>query len=211
MSAHAMPSPGPGGRLVLLAALSVAAASGCGQREAATAPKRSAQTDQQAIDAATATERKYLEALPKGDLAYLAPCANGSPEFIRLVEVSQGSAQGYSLAITADARGAVAIWQGLQRAADGTWQPTGHQGMRLDVNGWRQLRQMLVELELDDHVRPDAMTLPKGPGEGRFFAYCLEGRPHLGTQRLVDDHGADALAVRMRRLAGNAYSPPPRE
>jgi hypothetical protein len=202
------------GRLAFASALVLASAGCDDERAAMPAPKRTAQTDQQAIAAATQTERDYQKALARGDLAFLAPCGSGSPEFIRLVDVSDATARGYSLAITADARGAVAIWQGLQRAEDGTWQPYGPKGMRLDVNGWRQLRQMLGEMKFDDTVHHDSTTLPKrGPGAGRFFAYCLEGRPHLGThaQRAVDDGGADAFAVRMRRLAGNHYSPPARE
>jgi len=190
------------------------AVAGCGRDAAPAKPiVTAAQLDKQAIDAATATERRYQSALAKGDLAFLGECRPGSPESIRLVDIAGEGARGYSLAITADAHGAVAIWQGLQHVGGGKYQAYGPQGMRLDGNGWRQLQQMLMELHLDE-VRPggDGIAPKRAPGGGPFFAYCLDGQAHLGTraQRVVDDSGAEQLAVRMRRLAGNYYSPPAR-
>ena len=117
---------------VLLDALLLPALGACGRDAAPAKPRQSAaQQAQQAIDAATAAERRYQDALARGDLAYLPECNAGSPEMIRLVEMSTDGAQGYSLAMTADARGAVAIWQGLLHGKDGKYQGYGPQGMRL--------------------------------------------------------------------------------
>jgi hypothetical protein len=198
--------------LALAAAVSIAACTGCGRDVAtpvATAPPAPVPTDKQAIEAATANERLYQDALAKGNLAFLAACAPGSPESVRLVEMADDDSQGYSLAITADTRGAVAIWQGINHVGGVKYQAFGPQGMRLDGNGWRQIRQLLGDPAFAEHARPDM------PGSARsasraFVVSCLDGE-----RRMVDRFGgADASSeyeravVTMRRLAGNAYSPP---
>ena len=190
------------GKLRVVATL--LALTGCG-REPPSAPVSPALTDQQAIEAATATERKYQAALAKGDLAFLGECAAGSPEAMRLVDMAADDSQGYSLAIVADARGAVAIWQGLQRLGPKKYQAYGPKGMRLDVNGWRQLRQLLVEAPffsgegpIDDSMRPPSRA---------FLVSCLDGERRVSAPRMSPT-SFDQFAVRMRRLSGNYYSPP---
>jgi hypothetical protein len=188
-------------------ALALALLAGCGRDAAPVQAPSAVQTDQQAIAAATATERKYQDALAKGDLAFLAECAPGSAESMRLVEMAADDAQGYSLAVIADARGAVAIWQGIQRLGDRKYQAYGPKGMRIDGNGWRQLRQQLLESSFVDEAEvPNTSFLSSRP-PGAFLVSCLDGGRRLA--RATDGPGDfDRIAVRMRRLAGNYYSPP---
>jgi hypothetical protein len=191
--------------ILRFAAAALLGLAGC-QREPApvAAPSRAA-TDKQAIEAATAAERRYQDALARGDLAYLADCNASSPEVIRLVEMSTDGSQGYSLAMTADARGAVAIWQGLLHAKDGKYQGYGPQGMRLDVNGWRQVRQRVVELR-DAAASGDTLGAPTR----EFMVFCLDGR-RGGVDAATQPEAFEAAAVHMRRLGGNYYSPPPHQ
>ena len=201
----------PLSRRVVVLALLLAA---CSRDPAPVAAPAPVITDKQAIDAATANERLYQDALAKGDLAFLAGCNAGAPESIRLVDLSGDSASGYSLAITADARGAVAIWQGLSRTPAGTYQAFGPQGMRLDGNGWRQLRQKLMEAvaSANPGVR-SGIPQPRQALPNPFVAYCLEGRPSVAWAEAAfpdGSRGFESLAVSMRRLSGNRYSPPAR-
>ena len=200
----------------LAAALSIAALAGCG-RDAPTPGATPAPaptpvlTDKQAIEAATANERLYQDALAKGDLAFLAECAPGAPDSVRLVEMAEDDSQGYSLAMTADARGAVAIWQGINHVGDGKYQAYGPHGMRLDGNGWRQVRQLVGDEALVRRARPDMPG--SAPSASRAFVVsCFDGE-----RRTVDRFGGtspggpteyERAVVTMRRLAGNYYSPP---
>jgi hypothetical protein len=164
-------------------------------------------TDKQAIEAATANERLYQDALAKGELAFLASCAPGSPESVRLVEMADDDSQGYSLAITADAHGAVAIWQGINHVGAGKYQAFGPHGMRLDGNGWRQIRQLLGDPAFAQQARPD-MPGSASIASRAFVVTCLDGE-----RRTVDRFGGrsgdyERAVVTMRRLAGNYYSPP---
>jgi hypothetical protein len=194
--------------LVVVAMVAMAACGRAGAPQPA-APS-SAQLDKQAIEAATARERNYQAALAKGDLAYLDECATGATDSIRLVEVGADRSQGYSLAVLPDARGAVAIWQGLQHAGGGKYTAYGPQGMRLDGNGWRQLRQALVEPDFALHVEP--VTLPWKPRAypQAFIAYCLDGHPFSAAAPASADErlAFERTAVAMRKLGGNYYSPP---
>jgi hypothetical protein len=178
-------------------------AAGCGRDPSASAPVlSSAQRDQQAIAAATETERAYQVELAKGHLDPPGACQAGSVDFVRLVDVAGDGSQGYSLAITPDARGAVAIWQGLVRGAGGAYQAYGPKGMRLDVNGWRQIRQGLEETKdpyVEDSLAPRASSA--------FFVACLDGKRHSMRANMAPAQ-FDRVAVKMRRLAGNYYSPP---
>jgi hypothetical protein len=189
---------------LLVAILVLTGLAGCKREPAPVTAPAPVVTDKQAIEAATAVERKYQDALAKGDLAFLATCAPGSPEAMRLVEMAPDDAQGYSLAITADARGAVAIWQGIRRLGPKNYQAYGSQGMRLDGNGWRQLRQLLVESPFAEGERVgDSLSTPPRS----FLVSCLDGK--RGIARASVYPGAfDRIAVRMRRLSGNYYSPP---
>ncbi|MGH8029145.1 MAG: hypothetical protein ACREO3_04325 [Arenimonas sp.] len=201
----------PSGRQILAIAV-VLAVGACARDDAPAQPIVSAaQRDKQAIDAASLRERAYQAALAKGDLAFLGGCAPGADESIRLVETGSGN-NGYSLAIVPDKRGAVAIWQGLQHVGNGKYSAYGPHGMRLDVNGWRQLRQALVEPDFAmdaQSVAEPAKVLRAYPET--FIAYCLDGHafvavapPAAADERL----GFERSAVTMRRLAGNYYSPP---
>jgi hypothetical protein len=196
-------------RHVLVAIVMLAGVAGC-QRESApvAAPAAApAMTDQQAIDAATALERKYQDALAKGELDFLAECGPVSAESMRLVEMATDDAQGYSLAVIADARGAVAIWQGIQHLGEGKYQAYGPKGMRLDVNGWRQLRQSLSESSFVDGEKVvDGDGLFLAPTRS-FLVFCLEGERGMASATTASAE-FDRIAVRMRRLAGNYYSPP---
>jgi hypothetical protein len=190
---------------IFVASVVLAGLVGCKREPVPITAPKPVVTDEQAIQAATATERQYQNALAKGDLAFLAKCAAGSPEAMRLVEMAPDDAQGYSLAITADTRGAVAIWQGIRRLGPKNYQAYGSQGMRLDGNGWRQLRQLLVESPFAEGGRPvdDSLTLPPRS----FLVSCLAGERRMA--RAPDSPAAfDRIAVRMRRLSGNYYSPP---
>ena len=191
--------------LPLLCCLALA---GCGSPPPVEKAAPRALTDKQAIDAATATERKYQDALAKGDLAFLAECSPDSAESLRLVEMSADDAQGYSLAVMADARGAVAIWQGLQRIGDRKYQAFGPRGMRLDVNGWRQLRQQLVESRFvtgQAVIGSDDAFIQSA--HGGFLVFCLDGERRLARES-DGPTDFDRIAVKMRRLGGNHYSPP---
>jgi hypothetical protein len=184
--------------LVVLPALA-----GCGRDAAPEKPRQgAAQQARQAIDAATAAERRYQAGLARGDLASMAECNASAPEVIRLVEMSTDGSQGYSLAMTADARGAVAIWQGLLHAKDGKYQGYGPQGMRLDVNGWRQVRQLVVEIR-DATTSGDMLGAPTR----EFMVFCLDGK-RGGVDAATQPDAFEAAAVHMRRLGGNYYSPP---
>lgn len=194
-------------------ALAVLAIGACGREQAPAAAPAPAMTEQQAIDAATARERAYQEALAKGDLGFLADCTLDGPESVRLVDMADDDSQGYSLAVTTDPHGAVAIWQGIQRLPTGAYQAYGARGMRLDGNAWRQLRQALVDPGFAVQAQPDSVAPGAAGGgahRGTFVVYCL-----AGERRSVQDPGGMAgvnaferTAVTMRRLAGNHYSPP---
>jgi hypothetical protein len=185
---------------------------GCGREPAApSVAPAPVVTDKQAIDAATASERLYQDALAKGDLAFLASCGPGSPESVRLVEMADDDSQGYSLALTADARGAVAIWQGINHVGGGKYQAFGPHGMRLDGNGWRQVRQLVGDEAFARRARPD-MPGSAPTASRAFVVTCLDGE-----RRTVDRFGGSSpggpteyerAVVTMRRLAGNYYSPP---
>jgi hypothetical protein len=196
-------------RNVLVAIVMLAGLAGC-QRESAPEAARApvpVPTDQQVIDAATVLERKYQDALAKGELDFLAECGPGSAESMRLVEMAADDAQGYSLAVIADARGAVAIWQGIQHLGEGKYQAYGPKGMRLDVNGWRQLRQSLSESSFVDGEKVvDGDGLFLAPTRS-FLVFCLEGERGMASATTASAE-FDRIAVRMRRLAGNYYSPP---
>ena len=199
----------PRSRHVALVALLLLA--GCSREPAApVAAPAPVITDKQAIEAATANERRYQDALAKGDLAFLE-CAAGSPESVRLVEMADDDSQGYSLAITADARGAVAIWQGINHVGGDKYQAYGPHGMRLDGNGWRQIRQLLGDEAFVQHARPNAPGAASTASRA-FVVSCLDGE-----RRVVDRFGGSSpngpteyerAVVTMRRLAGNYYSPP---
>jgi hypothetical protein len=196
-------------RNVLVAIVMLAGLAGC-QRESAPEAARApvpVPTDQQVIDAATVLERKYQDALAKGELDFLAECGPGSAESMRLVEMAADDAQGYSLAVIADARGAVAIWQGIQHLGEGKYQAYGPKGMRLDVNGWRQLRQSLSESSFVAGEKGVAGDGPVPAPSRAFLAYCLDGERRV-ARASEDRSGFERIAVRMRRLAGNYYSPP---
>jgi hypothetical protein len=194
-------------------AVVLALLAGCGRHEPPPPIPSAAQQDQAAIAAATAVERRYQDALARGELDWLADCAADAPETVRLVDMADDDAQGYSLAVTADAHGAVAIWQGIQRLGPDKYQAYGPKGMRLDVNGWRQLRQQLVDPEFEALVRSDFGASPpagKYVGIQTFLASCLRGERRV-VERTTNGQGRLAFeraAVTMRKLAGNYYSPP---
>jgi hypothetical protein len=200
------------GVVVAFPALLAALLAACGERPATPPAPSAAQLDKQAIDAATERERDYQANLATGDLPYLGGCKPGAGDSIRLVDI--GSTQGYSLAVVPDARGAVAVWQGLQHAGNGKFSAYGPRGMRLDVNGWRQLRQALAEPDFASRAEPIAepgKVLRRYPET--FIAYCIEGRAFLAAAPATPDErlAFERTAVAMRRLAGNYYSPPSSE
>ncbi len=191
----------------LAAALSITLVGGCGRDPAPAAAPAPVITDKQAIEAATANERQYQDALAKGDLAFLAACGPGAPDSVRLVEMADDDSQGYSLAITADVRGAVAIWQGINHVGGGKYQAYGPHGMRLDGNGWRQVRQSLTESSFVSGEKVvDGDGLFVAPTRS-FLVFCLEGERGVASTPTASAE-FDRIAVRMRRLAGNYYSPP---
>lgn len=190
----------------LLVASALLALAGCGRDPAPVAAPAPVITDKQAIDAATANERLYQDALGKGELAFLPTCAPGSPETVRLVEMADDDSQGYSLAMTADARGAVAIWQGINHVGGGKYQAYGPHGMRLDGNGWRQVRQLLGDPVFAQRARPEMPS--STPSAARaFVVMCLDGERRT-VERFDGSNDYERAVVTMRRLAGNHYSPP---
>jgi hypothetical protein len=179
---------------MLVATLLVA----CGERAAVPMAPSAAEFDKQAIAAATERERRYQAEIASGHLDFIE-CSPGTSEAVRLVDMDSGGTLGYSLAITADAHGAVAIWQGIQRTGAGKYQAYGPKGMRLDGNGWRQVRQALTE----DYVLPDSFSQPPPT----FLVTCLAGE-RTRVDAATEWAKVDRIAVAMRRLAGNYYSPP---
>jgi hypothetical protein len=190
----------------------LAVLAGCDRAPPAAPGPSTAQRDQQAIAAATERERAYQAALAKGDLPFLGGCAPDAGDSIRLVESGNGN-DGYSLAVVADDRGAVAIWQGLQHAGGGKYSAFGPHGMRLDGNGWRQLRQALLEPDFATGAEPVAEPARvQRVYPDAFIAYCLDGHAFLAAAPAATDErlAFERTAVAMRRLAGNYYSPPAR-
>jgi hypothetical protein len=189
-------------------------AAACGRDDAARTPAPSAaQLDKQAIDAATERERGYQAALGKGNLPFLDGCAPNSVDAIRLVDIGTGGSQGYSLAIVPDPRGAVAIWQGIQHVGGGKYSAYGPNGMRMDGNGWRQVRQSLVEPDFALGAEPVAEPARvQRAYPATFIAWCVDGAAFLVAEPTSPDErfAFERTAVAMRRLAGNYYSPPAR-
>jgi hypothetical protein len=194
--------------LLIVVALLVA---GCGREPAAPARRAPADAVADAIAAATATERRYQKTLSTSRLDVLPECTPGEPDAVRLVEIG-GQSQGYSLAITSDPRGAVAIWQGLQHSDATGYQAYGPHGMRLDGNAWRQVRDRLEDPLVLEFARRDAMPIPDPDSriDPSVLVVCLQGvRSTLHRASSPDSARAfDRAAVTMRRLAGNYYSPP---
>jgi hypothetical protein len=144
--------------------------------------------------------------------ALIDTCKPGAVESVRLTFHDPDFKRAFTLGIVAEEKGALAMWQGLQRdAASKRVSTVGVQGVRFDVNGWRQVRQSLLNPNYST-LPPEALS-PIGPryrdqGDTWRIESCLDGAYRLTTRHKPDayrDRDFLVAARGMMRLAGSLY------
>lgn len=158
------------------------------------------------------THRAFMAGLYGEGQALIDTCKPGAPESARLTFHDPDFKRAFTLGFVAEAKGATAMWQGLQQdAATKRVATVGVQGVRLDGNGWRQVRQSLTNPDFAT-LPPEALS-PVGPryrdqGDTWRIESCLAGNYRLTTRHKPDaDRDRDFLraARGMMRLAGSLY------
>jgi hypothetical protein len=181
--------------------------------DAAPPPAPVESPDMQRVRAeATATHRTFMTGIYGEGEALVDTCKPGSPETVRLTFHDARWERAFTLGMVAEGKGAVATWQGLREdRANQRVVTVGVQGVRMDGNGWRQVRQSLTA--------PTYTSLPPEPliaygtrgrwdGDTYRIESCLDGKYRLTTRHKPDPlRDIDLLhaAQGMMRLAGSVY------
>lgn len=159
-----------------------------------------------------ATHRQFATGLFGEGQALVDTCKPGATESVRLTFHDPDFKRSFTLGIVAEEKGALAMWQGLQQdAASKRVSTVGVQGVRFDVNGWRQVRQSLLNPNYST-LPPETLS-PIGPryrdqGDTWRIESCLGGQYRLTTRHKPDayrDRDFLVAARGMMRLAGSLY------
>jgi hypothetical protein len=175
------------------------------------APVESA--DMQRVRAeAVATHRAFMTSIYGEGQALVDNCKPGAPEAVRLTYHDARWERAFTLGIVAAGKGADAVWQGLREDREHKRVVTvGVQGVRMDGNGWRQVRQSLTTPNYRS-LPPEQLiaygTRGRWDGETYRIESCLDGQYRLTTRHKPDpDRDIDLIhaAQGMMRLAGSVY------
>jgi hypothetical protein len=198
------------GRRFLLSA-TVLGLVACGPESPLVAPVESAEAQKIRAEA-IATHRDFITGIFGEGQALVDTCKPGVPDAVRLTFHDPAFERAFTLGFTAEAKGAVAMWQALREdATTHRVQTVGVQGVRMDGNGWRQVQQLLRD--------PRFVALPPQkvePTGGRYrpegdtyrIESCFDGQYRLTVRNKPDaevDRALFRAAQGMQRLAGGVY------
>jgi hypothetical protein len=140
-------------------------------------------------------------------------CVPGAPDATRLTFFDKALERPFTLGISANPKGALAVWYGLRYdPASRTFALDAAQGMQLDVNGWRQVRGSVTDARFAALASGSAGGAPPTFGSQGgiwFIETCLDGQYRLVVRDLpYNDADADFArpARGMVRLAGSVYT-----
>ena len=183
----------------------------CAPAPSPPAPVESADMQRVRADA-IATHRAFMTGIYGEGEALVDACKPGAPEAVRLTFHDARWERAFTLGMVAEGKGAVATWQGLREdRANKRVVTVGVQGVRMDGNGWRQVRQSLTA--------PNYTSLPPEPliaygtrgrwdGDTYRIESCLDGKYRLTTRHKPDpqrDIDLIHAAQGLMRLAGSVY------
>lgn len=182
-------------------------------RSTATVPTAAeAEAMRVAMRRASLLHRRSVEALLGEGRALVDTCGAGTPDGLRLTvsRTRHGSAM-FVLDLAADAKGAVATWHAFRWDDDARrFAALPVQGVRLDGNGWRQARQLVLDPRFVRLAPVDAGGLN---AETWVMESCIHGRYRI-VQRTAPRDANDPF-VRAARgivaLAGEACELPGEE
>ena len=161
---------------------------------------------------AVATHRAFMHGIFGEGQALVDACKPGAPEAVRLTFHDVRWERAFTLGMVASGKGADAMWQGLREDRDAKRVVTvGVQGVRMDGNGWRQVRQSLTAPNYTS-LPPEQLiaygTRGRFDGDTYRIESCLDGKYRLTTRHKPDPvRDIDLLraAQGMQRLAGSVY------
>ena len=169
--------------------------------------------EQQKIRAeAVATQRAFMSGILGEGQALVDNCKPDTPDTVRLTFHDARFERAFTLGIVAAGKGSDGLWQGLREDREAKRVVTvGEQGVRMDGNGWRQVRQSLTQPNYT--TLPPETLMPYG-ARGRWdgdtwrIETCFGGQYRLTTRHKPDpERDIDFIraAQGMMRMAGSVY------
>lgn len=162
--------------------------------------------------AAVATQRAFMSGIFGEGQALVDNCKADTPETVRLTFHDVRWERAFTLGIVAQGKGAVATWQGLREdTANKRIVTVGVQGVGLDGNGWRQVRQSVTQPRFTT-LPPEELiaygTRGRWDGDTWRIESCIGGQYRLTTRHKPDpERDIDFIraAQGMMRMAGSVY------
>lgn len=176
------------------------------------APRVDTAEQQKTRAAAIATHRAFMTGVLGEGQALVDNCKADVPDAVRLTFHDADWERAFTLGIVAAGKGAVATWQALREdVANRRVVTVGFQGVGMDGNGWRQVRQSVTQPHFAT-LPPEAL-IPYGSrgrwdGDTYRIETCIGGTYRLTTRHKPDpevDRDVIRAAQGMMRMAGGVY------
>ena len=200
-------------RNLALALAATLFAAACG--DAAPPPAPPALTAQQVQQLAYTkqVQARFLHDLFGDGVTPAEPCRASAPESIRLLFVDAHWQRAFSVVVGTNQGGGLAVWDQVLRDPKSGAYALGHrQGMQLDVNGWRQVRQAVTDARFRQ-LAPGAYAgaPPRFGSTGGVWSIesCVAGTYSITVRDLPyaqQDEDFARAARTIVRLAGSVYT-----
>jgi hypothetical protein len=186
---------------------------GCGDAPPPPGPPPLTPQQQQALAYTHKTFDAFLQSLLGDGHTPAAPCRASAPESVRLTFLDARYARAFTVSVSANQRGALAVWDSITRDAKTRAFGLGYrQGMQLDVNGWRQVRQSVLYARFRS-IEPGALSggPPSFGSQGGVWVIesCLRGEYSLAARDLPyrdQDEDFARTARTIVRLSGSVHT-----
>ena len=133
-------------RNLALALAATLLAAACGDAPPPPGPPALTAQQVQQLEYTKQTQARFLHDLLGDGYLPAEPCRASAPESIRLLFVDARWQHAFSVVVRANQGGGLAVWDEIFRDPKSGAYVLGHrQGMQLDVNGWRQVRQAVTD------------------------------------------------------------------
>jgi hypothetical protein len=119
---------------------------GCGDTAPPPAPPALTAQQVEQLEYTKKVQAQFLHDLLGEGVMPAEPCRASAPESIRLTFIDAHWQRAFSVVVSANQGGGLAVWDEVFRDPKSGAYALGHrQGMQLDVNGWRQVRQSVTD------------------------------------------------------------------